>query len=78
MGLFNWGKKDEVEETHHPVYEQPIVHREPQQYDHQAVPNAEQEALMLSYALGQSHEAIEIELSNQGWLNGRNGWVRVV
>ncbi len=83
MGLFSSIAKalsgdnsEEEETTHHQVYEQPIVHREPPTYDRQAVPNTEQEQMMLDYALGRNHEAIEIELSNQGWLNGRNGWVK--
>jgi hypothetical protein len=71
-----FSSSNDEQETHHPVYEQPIVVREKPTYDITAKPTEDQESMMLDYALGHNHEAIEIELSNQGWVSGRNGWVK--
>ncbi len=72
MGWFS-GKK---EETPPPVYEQPIVTREKPTYDHQAKPTPQQESMMLDFALGHDKQGMVEELAEQGWLYGRNGWVK--
>jgi len=74
MGLFSKSKKEE--QTPPPVYEQPIVSREKPTYDHQAKPNAKQESMMLDFALGHGRESDIEKLAEQGWLYGRNGWVK--
>jgi hypothetical protein len=81
MGLFSSIAKalsgdTSEEETHHPVYEQPIVHRDPPVYDHNAKPTAAQESVMLDFALGHDRDGAVDALADEGWLYGRNGWVK--